>query len=43
MNRQLKDLIAQAQQALGTRVEVDGVNGGSGDVDMDEGFVDEEW
>ena len=41
MNRQLKDLIAQAQQALGTRYEVDG--GGGGDVDMDEGFVDEEW
>jgi hypothetical protein len=41
MNRQLKDLIAQAQQALGTKYEVDG--GGGGDVDMDEGFVDEEW
>lgn len=42
MNRQLKDLIAQAQQALGTKYEVD--NGGAAaDVDMDEGFVDEEW
>ena len=41
MNRQLKDLIAQAQQALGTKYEVDG--GGGADVDMDEGFVDEEW
>lgn len=40
MNRQLKDLIAQAQQALGTKYEVDG---GGGDLDMDEGFVDEEW
>ena len=41
MNRQLKDLIAQAQQALGTKYEVD--SGGGGDIDMDEGFVDEEW
>lgn len=43
MNKQLKDLIAQAQQALGTKYEVDGGGGGGGDYDMDEGFVDEEW
>lgn len=50
MNRQLKDLIAQAQQALGTKYEVDGFGGGGGmDLDLDlegereEGFVDEEW
>ena len=37
MNRQLKDLIRQAQAALGTKYEVEGAE------DVDEGFVDEEW
>ena len=40
MNRQLRDLIQQAQQALGTRVEVDS---GGGAADEGEGFVDEDW
>lgn len=40
MDRNIKALIAQAQQALGTKYEVDG---GGTDVDMDEGYVDEEW
>jgi hypothetical protein len=46
MNRQLKDLILQAQMALGTRVEVDSFStNGGGDLEMDlgEGEVDEEW
>ena len=40
MNRQLKDLIQQAQAALGTKYEVECAAGGE---DMDEGYVDEEW
>ncbi|KAK5166859.1 uncharacterized protein LTR77_007588 [Saxophila tyrrhenica] len=39
MNRQLKDLIQQAQAALGTKFAVEG----EGEEDVDEGFVDEEW
>ena len=40
MNRQLKDLIQQAQSALGTKYSVEGATGSE---DLDEGFVDEEW
>ena len=36
MSKQLQDLIRQGQEALGTKFSV------QGDVDMDEGFVDEE-
>lgn len=51
MNRQLKDLISQAQAALGTKYDVEndgdgggvGSVGGSGGWEEDEGFVDEEW
>ncbi|KAK3702279.1 hypothetical protein LTR37_014990 [Vermiconidia calcicola] len=41
MNRQLKDLIQQAQAALGTKYSVEGTVGS--EEMMDEGFVDEEW
>lgn len=40
MSRKLADLIRQGQEALGTKIEVEG--GGAG-AEMDEGFVDEEW
>ena len=40
MNRQLKDLIQQAQAALGTKYSVEGT---AGSQDTDEGYVDEEW
>ena len=40
MNRQLKDLIQQAQAALGTKYSVEGA---AGSEDLDKGFVDEEW
>jgi hypothetical protein len=43
MSRRLADLIKQGQEALGTKVSVEGSLGAeSGDM-MDEGFVDEEW
>lgn len=38
MSKKLEDLIRQGQQALGTKISVEGV-----DLDTDEGFVDEGW
>lgn len=43
MNRQLKDLIQQAQAALGTKFDVEGDGGGQDDAMTDEGYADEEW
>lgn len=46
MSRQLQDLIRQGQEALGTKYAVESGDGGNGDagmdVEMDEGYVDEE-
>ena len=40
MSRKLADLIRQGQEALGTKISVEGHGGGG---ETDEGFVDEEW
>lgn len=40
MSKQLQDLIRQGQEALGTKVDVEG--GEDQDMELDEGFVDEE-
>jgi hypothetical protein len=40
MSRKLADLIRQGQEALGTKISVEGDGGGG---ETDEGFVDEEW
>nr|POE82411.1 hypothetical protein CFP56_67581 [Quercus suber] len=40
MTKRLEDLIRQGQEALGTKISIEGVDA---DFDTDEGFVDESW